>query len=65
MTHLPPDLVLVVGAHAAGVVEQRAGERRGLLAVRAVAAQLQRLLAVDHGVGTGAGGRQVRAVGAH
>lgn len=65
-THLPPDVVLVVGAHAAGVVEQRAGERRRLPAVRTVAAQLQRLLTVDHDVGTdGGGGGQVGTVGAH
>lgn len=64
--HLPADVVLVVRAHAAGVVEQRAGERRRLPAVRAVAAQLQRLLPVDHGVGTdGGGGGEARTVRAH
>lgn len=64
ITNLPPDLVLVVGADAAGVVEQWAGERGRLSAVRTVAAQVQRLLAIDHGVWATGGRRQVGAVGA-
>ena len=65
ITNLPPDLVFVVSANAAGVVEQRAGEGRRLPAVWTVAAQLQWLLAVHHAVGVTRGRRQVRAVGPH
>lgn len=60
---LPPDLILIVGADAAGVIEQRAGERGRLPAVRTVAAQLQRLLTVDHAVWVTGGPRQARTVG--
>lgn len=63
-TNLPPDLILIVGADAAGVVEQRAGERGRLSAVWTVAAQVQRLLAVDHAVWVTGGRTQVRTVGA-
>lgn len=38
--HLPADLILIIGADAAGVIEKRAGERGRLPAVWTVAAQL-------------------------
>lgn len=37
-TNLPPNLIFIISANAAGVVEQRAGERGRLSAVWAVAA---------------------------
>lgn len=61
--NLPPDLILIVGADAASVVEQRAGERGRLSAVWTEAAQVQRLLPVDHAVWETGGRRQVRTVG--
>lgn len=63
ITHLPADLILVIGADAAGVIEKRAGERGRLPAVWTVAAQLQRLLTIDHAVRVTGRHRQARTVG--
>lgn len=65
VTNLPPDLVFIICANAAGVVEQRAGEGGRLPAIWTVTAQFQWFLTIDHAVWVISGPRQVRAVGPH
>lgn len=65
VTNLPSNLVFIISANAAGVVEQRAGERGRQPAIGTVTAQIQQLLTVDHPVGVSRGRGQVRTVGNH
>lgn len=46
MTNLSPNIVLIVSAYAAAIVEEGAGEGRWLSTVRAKAAQVQGLLPI-------------------
>lgn len=64
-TNLPPNLVFIVGAHTASVIEQGTGEGRGLPNVRTVTTEFDRLLTIDNALGVNGEGGEMRAVGHH